>query len=157
MPLSNPEQDKRKALYAVDPLVPLDQLDPATDLINPDTLSLLVLMVCEVPEESLALFRKRLVPPSQLRQQVAAREVELQRHMLDITRKLESMGYEVDSRVARGSKTGQVITEVADREAVNLVILQRRRQKNWQRLLVGSVADYVARHIRQPLLIMPYS
>lgn len=160
MPLSNPEQDKRKALYAVDPLVPLDQLDPATDLIDPDTLSLLVLlvlMVCEVPEESLALFRKRLVPPSQLRQQVAAREVELQRHMLDITRKLESMGYEVDSRVARGSKTGQVITEVADREAVNLVILQRRRQKNWQRLLVGSVADYVARHIRQPLLIMPYS
>ena len=160
MPLSNPEQDKRKALYAVDPLVPLDQLDPATDLIDPDTLSLLVLlvlMVCEVPVESLALFRKRLVPPSQLRQQVAAREVELQRHMLDITRKLESMGYEVDSRVARGSKTGQVITEVADREAVNLVILQRRRQKNWQRLLVGSVADYVARHIRQPLLIMPYS
>jgi hypothetical protein len=64
MPLSNPEQDKRKALYAVDPLVPLDQLDPATDLIDPDTLSLLVLMVCEVPEESLALFRKRLVPPS---------------------------------------------------------------------------------------------
>lgn len=156
MPLPDTGQSKLKALYAVDPLRPLDQLDPAGKFIGPDRLSLLVLLVCEVPDESLALFRKQLMPPRQLRRQVAAREVELQQHMLEITKKLESMGYEVDSRVERGKQTGLVITEVADRENVDLVILQRRRQKTWQRVLVGSVADYVTRHTKRPLLIMPY-
>jgi nucleotide-binding universal stress UspA family protein len=156
MTVPDTEQRKLKALYAVDPLRPLDELDPAGKFIGPDNLSLLVLLVCEVPEESLALFRKQLMPTSQLRRQVASREVELQEHMLEITQKLESMGYEVDSRVERGKQTGLVITEVADRENADLVILQRRRQKTWQRVLVGSVADYVTRHTKRPLLIMPY-
>jgi nucleotide-binding universal stress UspA family protein len=149
------QQPKLKALYAVDPLRPLAQIDPANGLFGPDNLSLLILLVCEVPEESLALFRKQLIPPRQLRRQVAAREVELQGLMVEITHKLESLGYEVDSRVERGERTGRVITDVADRENVDLVILRRRRQKAWQRILVGSVADYVTRHSRQPLLIIP--
>lgn len=157
MPLPTDNDRKLKAIFAVDPLRPLEDLDPARGLIDPENLSLLVLLVCEVPDESLALFRKQLMPPSQLRRQVAAREVELQRCMVDITRKLESMGYEVDSCVERGRKTGAVITEVAEREAADLIILQRRRQKTWQRVLVGSVADYVTRNTTRPLLIMPYS
>lgn len=146
---------KLKALYAVDPFRPLDELDPACHLLDPENLSLLVLMVCEVPEESLELFRKRLMPPGQLRRQVAAREVELQEQMAEVTHKLESMGYEVDSKVQRGKKTGLVITEVAEKEDVDLIILERRRQKTWQRILVGSVADYVTRHTKRPLVIMP--
>ncbi|MFE8072530.1 universal stress protein [Marinobacteraceae bacterium S3BR75-40.1] len=153
MPLS-PDR-KLKALYACDPFRPLDQLDPGGHLIDPGNVTLLVAMVCEVPEESLAWFRKRLMPPKQLRRQVAAREVELQRQMYDITQKLESLGYEVDSRVERGKSTGQVIADVAEEEAVDLIIVDRRRQTPWQRFLLGSVADYVSRHATQPLLIMP--
>jgi nucleotide-binding universal stress UspA family protein len=152
----NHEQAKLKALFAVDPLRPLDQLDPAGVLFGPARVSLLVLLVCEVPDESLSQFRKHLMPPHQLRRQVAAREVELQQHMLEITQKLQAMGYEVDSCVERGKQTGQVIIDVADREDVDLVMLQRRRQTAWQRVLLGSVADYVTRHTRRPLLVLPY-
>ncbi|WP_273426131.1 universal stress protein [Marinobacter sp.] len=155
MPSAIPEKSKLKALYAVDALRPLDQLDPAGGLIDPENVSLLVLLVCEVPEESLALFRKQLMLPDQLRRQVAAREVELKHHLAEIIRRLESMGYEVDGCVERGKKTGLVITEVAERENVDLIILQRRRQRTWQRVLVGSVADYVTRHTKRPLVIMP--
>jgi nucleotide-binding universal stress UspA family protein len=155
MPVPNADNRKLKAIYAVDPLRPLGELDPAGGLIDREDLSLLVLLVCEVPDESLSLFRKQLLPPAQLRRQVAAREVELHQHMADITHKLESMGYEVDSRVERGKKTGLVITEVAEREDADLIILQRRRQRTWQLVLVGSVADHVTRHARRPLLIMP--
>lgn len=155
MPLPAADHRKLKAIYAVDPLRPLGELDPAGGLIDRGRLSLLVLLVCEVPDESLSLFRKQLMPPSQLRRQVAAREVELQQHMAEITHNLESMGYEVDSRVERGKRTGLVITEVAEREDADLIILQRRRQKTWQRVLVGSVADHVTRHAGRPLLIMP--
>lgn len=155
MPSPTDTTQKRKALYTVDPLWPLDDLDPGSALVAPETVSLLVLMVCEIPEESLALFRKHLMEPRQLRRQVAAREVELLDHMLEVTRKLESMGYEVDSRVERGEKTGQVIIDVAEREQVDLVILHRRQQKTWQRVLIGSVVDYVTRHTTRPLLILP--
>ncbi|MEP5981171.1 MAG: universal stress protein [Marinobacter alexandrii] len=155
MPSASPEKSKLKALYAVDALRPLDQLDPAGGLIDPENVSLLVLLVCEVPEESLALFRKQLMLPDQLRRQVAAREVELKHHLAEIIRRLESMGYEADGCVERGKKTGLVITEVAERENVDLIILQRRRQRTWQRVLGGSVADYVTRHTKRPLVIMP--
>lgn len=155
MPVPTTNERKLKALYAVDPFRPLAELNPACSLLDPENLSLLVLMVCEVPEESLELFRKRLMPPGQLRRQVAAREVELQEHMAEVPHKLESMGYEVDSKLERGKQTGLVITEVAEREDVDLIILERRRQKTWQRILIGSVADYVTRHTQRPLLIMP--
>ncbi|MEQ9546905.1 MAG: universal stress protein [Marinobacter sp.] len=155
MPSATPQKSRLKALYAVDPLRPLDQLDPASVLIDPENVSLLVLLVCEVPQESLALFRKQLMPPDQLRRQVAVREVELKHHLAEITHRLESKGYEVDGFVERGKQTGLVITEVAERENVDFIILQRRRQKTWQRVLLGSVADYVARHAKQPLVIIP--
>ncbi|MDI9244678.1 universal stress protein [Marinobacter sp. CHS3-4] len=157
MTSTDPQDQKLKALFAVDPLRPIEQLDPAGKLVSPDRFSLLVLLVCEVPEESLILFRKQLVPPKQLGRQVAAREVELKRHLAEITQKLESMGYEVEGRVERGKQTGVVITEVADQDDVDLIILQRRRQKPWQRVLVGSVADYLTRHTTRPLVIMPYA
>ncbi len=155
MPSSDPQTSKLRALFAVDPLRPVEHLDPALGLINPDNLSLLVLLVCEVPEESLVLFRKQLMPPSQLIRQVAAREEELQERMVAITQRLEAMGYEVDSRVQRGKSTGRVIIDVAEKESVDLIILQRRKQKPWQRILLGSVADYVTRHTSRPLVIMP--
>ena len=156
MPSVTRQQSRFKALYAVDPLQPLDQLDPAGTLIDPEKISLLVLLVCEVPQESLALFRKHLMPPDQLLRQVAAREVELKHHLSEIVGRLEMMGYEVDGCVERGKRTGLVITSVAERENVDLIILQRRRQKTWQRVLLGSVADHVTRHTKRPLLIMPY-
>ena len=41
------------------------------------------------------------------------------------------MGYEIDGGVKRGKRIGLVITSVAERENVDLIILQRRRQKIW--------------------------
>ena len=157
MPSVTHQQPRPKALYAVDPLRSLDQLDPAGALIDPETVSLLVLLVCEVPEESLALFRKHLMPPNQLVRQVASQEVELKHRLSEIVGRLEMMGYEVNGCVERGKRTGLVITSVAERENVDLIILQRRRQKTWQRVLLGSVADHVIRHTKRPLLILPYS
>ncbi|MQX52542.1 universal stress protein [Alcanivorax sediminis] len=37
----------------------------------------------------------------------------------------------------------------------DIPIIERRRQSSLERLLLGSVADYVTRHANQPLLIMP--
>ena len=155
MPSTLSPNQKIRALYACDPMTPLADLDPGDHFIDPDTVSLLVLMVCEVPDESLSWFRKRMMPPAQLRRQVAAREVELQEKMYQVTGKLAAMGYEVDSQVKRGKRTGQVISDVASEENVDLIIIERRRQRPLERFLLGSVADYVARHANQPLLIMP--
>ncbi|SDW13359.1 universal stress protein [Marinobacter mobilis] len=146
---------KLKVLYACDPFRDLTSLNPGGGLFGPETASLLVVMVCEVPQESLSWFRKNLLPPHQLRTQVVAREEELQERMYDVVKHLESLGYEVDSKVLRGRLIGECIVDVAQQEAVDLILVERRRQSPWQRLLLGSVTDYLNRHADQPLLITP--
>ncbi|BES70072.1 hypothetical protein RE428_10900 [Marinobacter nanhaiticus D15-8W] len=146
--------DKLKVLYACDPYRDLEDLDPGGRLISPENARLLVVMACELPEESLSWFRKRLMPPLQLRRQVAAQEVELQERMFEVVKRLESLGYEVDSRVQRGRKIGEVLVAMADEHQVDLILVERRRQTAWQRLLVGSVIDYLNRYANQSMLIM---
>lgn len=150
----NPDK-KLLALFACDPLIDVNAIDLDGQLLSPERVKLLVVMACEVPEESLAWFRKNLMPPAQLRRQVAAREVELQEQMFQVAKRLEQMGYELDTRVERGRHTGEIIIKVADEAEVDLIVVKRRRQPTWERLLVGSVGDYLARKASKPVLTLP--
>jgi len=155
MTADSSESEKQLVLYACDPLVEPATLDLDGPLLTPDRVRLLVVIACEVPQESLAWFRKRLMPPAQLRRQVAAREVELQERMFAVYKHLEHLGYEVDTRIERGKHTGDIILGIADEADVDLIVMKRRDQAPWERLLIGSVADYVAKRARHPLLILP--
>jgi len=150
-------RDKLLVLLACDPLIDVNRIEMNSDLLSPLDVKLLVVMACEVPEESLAWFRKNLMPPAQLRRQVAAREFELQEHMFKVSKRLEQMGYELDTRVERGRHTGEIIVKVAEDAKVDLIVVNRRAQSTWQRLLIGSVGDYLARHATRPLLTIPPS
>ncbi len=155
MTADSAESEKPLVLYACDPLVDPANLDLDGSLLTPDRVRLLVAIACEVPQESLAWFRKRLMPPAQLRRQVAAREVELQERMFAVSKYLEHLGYDVDTRIERGKHTGDIILRIADEANVDLIVMKRRDQSPWERLLIGSVVDYVAKRARQPLLILP--
>lgn len=152
MPLQT--DGKLTVMYACDPYRDVSTLDPGGRFLSPDNARLVVVMVCEVPEENLSWFRKRLMPPHQLVRQVAAQEGELQERMFQVVSQLEGQGYEVDSRVRRGKGIGEVLVAVAEELNVDLIVAERRRQSAWQRMLVGSVTDYLNRHARQSLLIL---
>lgn len=142
-------------LYACDPLTDPQSLTLDQKFLAPESHRLLILMACEIPEESLVWFRKSLMPSAQLRRQVASREVELQEHILAVSKQFEHFGYEVDTKIQRGKHTGDIILEVSQEKKIDLIVLQRRRQRPWQRLLVGSVVDYVSKRASIPILILP--
>jgi len=77
--------------------------------------------------------------------------------MFKVSKRLEQMGYELDTRVERGRHTGEIIVKVAEDAKVDLIVVNRRAQSTWQRLLIGSVGDYLARHATRPLLTIPPS
>jgi nucleotide-binding universal stress UspA family protein len=147
---------KYHGLLPCDPYADLHRM-PLEDggLIRPDRVRFTLLMVMEIPEESLVWFRKQMMTPAQLRQQVAAREEELQRRIYTASKQLQSRGYEVDTRIRRGKRIGEEAVAEAEENHYDFVLIQRRKQKPWQRPLVGSVADYVARRVGRPLLILP--
>lgn len=155
MTTDNAEPEKPQVLYACDPLADPATLDLDGPWLTPERVRLLVVIACEMPEESLAWFRKRLMPPAQLRRQVASRETELQERMFAISKYLEHLGYDVDTRIERGKHTGDIILQIASEADVDLIVMKRRDQPPWERLLVGSVADYVAKRAQHPVLILP--
>jgi nucleotide-binding universal stress UspA family protein len=54
-----------------------------------------------------------------------------------------------------GSSPGYTIVEVAKSEAVNLIMLATHGRGGFARLMLGSVADTVVRHARQPVFLVP--
>lgn len=155
--MSEPETTRKfHALFPCDPYADLHKARLEDGgLIRPDRVRFTLLMIMEMPEESLEWFRKRMMPPAQLRQQVAAREEELQRRIYETSKQLEARGYEVDTRIRRGKRIGEEAIAEAGENAYDFLLVQRRAQKPWQRVLLGSVADYIARRAPLPLLILP--
>lgn len=153
------ESEPTRKFHALFPCDPYADLGRARleegGLIRPDRVRFTLLMVMEMPEESLAWFRKRMMPPAQLRQQVAAREEELQRCIYERSKQLEARGYEVDTHIERGKRIGEETLRIADTGGYDFILVRRRPQRPWQRPLVGSVADYIAKRATRPLLILP--
>lgn len=73
-----------------------------------------------------------------------------------ISKHLDDANFEVQPRVATGREAEQ-ITRLAEKEAVDLIVIATHGKSGLKRLLLGSVAERVIRHARQPVLIIRIS
>jgi len=116
---------------------------------------IVLLLVCELAEETLALFRKQLLPPEQLDEEIRAKEKELEPRLMDLAMRLRETGVRVFPRMAYGKRIGETILETAASEDVQLIVMGSRGHGAIKSLLVGSVTDYVLHRSKVPLLIVP--
>lgn len=68
-------------------------------------------------------------------------------------RRIAAPGLRVESTVIQG-RPGPAIVELSAEAERSLVVISTRGQSGWRRAVVGSVADYVVRHSRAPVLLV---
>lgn len=66
---------------------------------------------------------------------------------------LEAAGLNVKVRIESGKPRSRIL-EIADEEGVSAIILGSHGRGNVAGMLLGSVADYVVRHARQPVIVI---
>lgn len=116
---------------------------------------IVLLLACELAQETLILFRKQLLPPEQLEEEIQTREKELEPHLMELAGRLRETGLRVFPRLAYGKKIGSMILEAAAAEEVQLIVMGSRSHGALKSLLVGSITDYVLHRAQVPLLIIP--
>jgi len=116
---------------------------------------IVLLLVSEIADETLAMFRKQLLPPGQIDAEIQAREKELEPRLMDLAMRLRETGVRVFPRLAYGRRIGETILETAESEQVQLIVMGSRGHGAIKSLLVGSVTDYVLHRSTIPLLIIP--
>jgi nucleotide-binding universal stress UspA family protein len=80
-------------------------------------------------------------------------EGELRRQMLDDEHYLQTRGYPVTT-VVRFGAAGEEIVAYAETQNIDLVAMTTHWRTGLDRLLMGSVAQYVAHHLRIPVLTL---
>lgn len=116
---------------------------------------IVLLLVCELADETLALFRKKLLPPEQLNEEIRVKEQALEPQLMDLAMRLRETGVSVFPHLVYGKKIGDAILETARDEGVQLIVMGSRGHGALKSLLVGSVTDYVLHRTEVPLLIIP--
>lgn len=79
-------------------------------------------------------------------------EGEFQRAMQNDIRRLEEAGYQVTSHVRFG-EPGEEIVAFVETNAIELVAMTTHWRRGLNRLIFGSVAQYVAQHLSIPVMM----
>ena len=74
-------------------------------------------------------------------------------HVTPIAAELEASGLEVKILVETGKPRTRIL-EIAEQEGVSAIILGSHGRGNVAGMLLGSVADFVVRHARQPVIVI---
>jgi nucleotide-binding universal stress UspA family protein len=109
----------------------------------------LLLRVPEAPEPE--RFGTMVEEIEQLR---AEAEAEAERYLSDIATALRTDGIETQVLVT-GSRPAETITQVAERQDVDVIMLSTHGQGGLEGALMGSVADRVVRQTYRPVLLVP--
>ena len=75
------------------------------------------------------------------------------RKVLPVAETLKEAGLDVSVRIETGSPRSKIL-EIADTEDVSAIVLGSHGRSNIAGMLLGSVADYVIRHARQPVIVI---
>ncbi|MEQ8860860.1 MAG: universal stress protein [Pseudomonadales bacterium] len=114
-----------------------------------------LVFVSMVPEETLARFRQRLVPPEQLQQTVEALRDEAVDPLAGVARELVRTGLAVRTRVVTGEQINQGILEAAAACDADLIVMGARQKSLLQRLFSPDEARATVERSTRPLLIIP--
>ncbi|SMP65101.1 universal stress protein [Anoxynatronum buryatiense] len=77
-----------------------------------------------------------------------------EQELQQMRKELEAAGCEVAVHLTDGTPSRRIL-EIADEEAVSLILMPRRGEGFIQQLLLGSTAEAVARQSKQPVLLVP--
>lgn len=134
--------------------VSLDAARKGVELLDPTKVTLLTVADTQVAVDSGAGgFEGNLLSPAESE---AAREAILAEGREEIGATLEVIGVDpgiVDHRLVEGS-AGQMITHVADEVGADVVVVGSHGRGFLQRVVLGSVSEYVVRHSRVPVLVV---
>jgi nucleotide-binding universal stress UspA family protein len=84
-----------------------------------------------------------------------AAQSHLERPLARLRAALDEAGlHEANARVAFGPP-GPTIVESIERDRSDLVVMLTHARRGLQRLVLGSVTEYVVRHARRPVLVLP--
>lgn len=73
--------------------------------------------------------------------------------MRAVQMKAKQAGLQVSIRMPIGSP-GEQIVSIADEEHVSLIVIGSHGKSNVQKVLLGSVSDYVIKHASQPVMVV---
>ncbi|HSH43495.1 MAG TPA: universal stress protein, partial [Arenicellales bacterium] len=119
--------DLQRMLVALDPFDSSDTFEGYVYRIAKwSHAEIVLLLVCELAEETLVLFRKQLLPPEQLDKEIRAKEKELEPRLMELAMRLRETGVQVFPRMAYGKRIGETILETAESEQVQLIVLGSR-------------------------------
>jgi nucleotide-binding universal stress UspA family protein len=80
-------------------------------------------------------------------------EAEMRRELQRDVHDLEYLGFSVEVYVRFGH-AGEEIVEFVEKHAVDLVAMTTHSRRGINRLIFGSITDYVSKHVSTPLLII---
>lgn len=114
-----------------------------------------LIFVSTVPEETLTLFRRRLLPPEQLQQTVEALRDEAVDPLAEVARDLVRTGLAVRTRVITGSSVGEGLLEAAEQCRADLIVMGSGQKSLLQRLFSATDTETVLRQASVPVLVVP--
>jgi nucleotide-binding universal stress UspA family protein len=82
------------------------------------------------------------------------REQLARKYLDDVRAQLAAEGFQVDARIASGSKVAREILRVAELERCDLVAIATHGAGGLDRVMFGSVTDQVVRHSHVPVLVI---
>ncbi|MBK8051231.1 MAG: universal stress protein [Anaerolineales bacterium] len=95
----------------------------------------------------------RAVHPIYASQERDSAEAELRRLMLREASELHAAGYAVTVEVRFGGR-GEEIVKYVQNHPVDLIAMTTHWRSGFQKLIFGSVAQYVARHVSTPIFLV---
>ncbi len=115
-----------------------------------------------VAPASSAVIVLYVVDEAPVRATIAEPRIELTRQQLDVPlqrlrTQLDAVGLQhARMRVAFGPPS-ETIVEAIEREQPDLVVMPTNARRGLRRLVLGSVTEYVIRHVHRPVLVLPPS
>jgi len=83
----------------------------------------------------------------------ASLQDEARQQVAPVAAELEAAGLEVKTRIEPGKPRTKIL-EIAEEENVSAIILGSHGRGNVAGMLLGSVADHVVRHAKQPVILI---
>ena len=81
-------------------------------------------------------------------------EQEAETYLKNIAQSLEAKGVKVEAVTLQGAQLGEGIVDYANNNDIDLIAIATHGRSGLGRAVFGSVADYVLRHSRIPILVI---
>lgn len=87
-------------------------------------------------------------------QQIEREQKDAKAYLEALSQQLREKGINAEYAMLQGLQIGQTIVEYANENAVNLIAIATHGRSGLKRLVLGSVAEFVLRESRLPILVI---